>query len=49
MKKLENVDPTYADLRVAEADAAIASHREEIKRLEERKKLFVPHVSKKRG
>lgn len=45
-KKLENVEPAYAAVQVADADAQIAAAKESIKQAEARKKLFAPHVKK---
>lgn len=45
-KKLENVEPAYARVKVAQADADIAAAKETIKQAEARKRLFAPHVKK---
>jgi multidrug resistance efflux pump len=47
MAKLENVDPTYAQHRTNEADAAIEAAKATIKDNEAKKKLYAPFLPKK--
>lgn len=46
-KKLTNVEPAYAGVKVAEIDARLEALDAEKVSLNERRKLYAPHVPKK--
>jgi hypothetical protein len=46
-KKLNDVEPAYADLKVAQIDAEIAANAERDAELKEKRKLYAPHVTKR--
>lgn len=45
-KVIDHVDPAYALVQVRRIDEAISNHKEEIKRLTERRRVFAPHLPK---
>jgi hypothetical protein len=47
MKKLENVEPAYAQHKVNEIDARLSAIDDEKKALTEKRRLYAPHLPKK--
>lgn len=47
VKKLENIEPAYAQVKTAEIDARLSAIDEEKKQLTEKRKLYAPHLPKK--
>lgn len=47
VKKLENVEPAYASVKVAGIDQRLADIEVEKKELAEQRKLYAPHLPKK--
>lgn len=47
VKKLSNVEPAYADVQVAGIDSRLEALEAERVELNERRKLFAPHVTKR--
>jgi hypothetical protein len=46
-KKLNDVEPAYADLKVAQIDAELASNKARDAELTEKRKLYAPHITKR--
>jgi hypothetical protein len=49
VKSIEHIEAAYADKKVAEIDATIEADKAEIKALTEKRKMYAPHMTKRKS